>query len=110
MSRRDAGWRPHTDKYEHYIHGGEVFLNKLTVTQLFKKFPVSYHTKMFINVLRRPQQSIPHKQMKEVHILASYFCKFHFNLTLPLTEEDKIMETLGNIRIKLFVLAALKEH
>jgi hypothetical protein len=61
-------------------------------------------------MFRRCPQSIPHKQMKEVHILTPYFCKIRFNLNLPLTEEGENNGNIGNIGIKLFVLPALKKH
>jgi hypothetical protein len=62
---------------------------------------------MFNNVFRRPQQSIPHKQMKEVHIPHPTSVRSILILAFHLQRRDKIMETLDNIGIKLFVLAAL---
>jgi len=50
-----------------------VLLEKLTVTQLAKKFPVSNGIRKLISVFTRSRQSMPH------------FLKIHFNSILPCT-------------------------
>jgi hypothetical protein len=57
-----------------------VFLKKLLVAQLVKKFAAFYGIQKFITVLTRADPIL--SKMNPVHILTSRFFKIHFNIIL----------------------------
>jgi hypothetical protein len=61
-----------------------VFLEKLTVLQLVKKFPAFYGTRTLITVLT----TVSHMSLSQanpIHALTVYFFNIHLNIILPST-------------------------
>ena len=63
-----------------------VLLEKLTGSQLFKKFPTFYGTRRFITTFTSARHPVPIlSQIDPAHVLTSHFLKIYLNIILPFT-------------------------
>jgi len=60
----------------------QSLLEKLIVAQLVKKFPAFCETQNFITVFTNKTGNLILRQLKPIHIFASYLFKFHLNIIL----------------------------
>jgi hypothetical protein len=60
-----------------------VLLEKLTGSQLVKKFPAFYGTQRFITVFKIPSPASILSQLYPVHAPTSHFLKINLNIILP---------------------------
>jgi hypothetical protein len=78
--------------YKHYVYGNSttisrlrLFLEKLIVPQLAKKFPPFYGPRRFIAMsIKKPPLLPILNQANPIHNLKPYIFKIHFNIIHPL--------------------------